>query len=209
MSECGLYSILLQTEVERVWSLVYTKKQKDAVIIALDHLDKDFFELQVGYTMIPWLDVPHLPVTHIGDSLTANLTYTNHQETYSNGILTIKPHLRGRRASVQTDQTTSLWLGTCLHHVHPHVSGGSNYYLAATQQLSRNDFFGQIIYKHDAENPRTSTDATPISSPIMTPMQSQLVRPSAHIDTHGVTVKVEMITLALDSGSKCILKETI
>lgn len=208
MSECGLYSILLQTEVERAWSLVYAKKQKDAVILALDHLDKDFFQVQVGFTMVPWLDVPQMPVTHIGDSMTQNLTYTTHQETYSNSILSIKPHLRGRRASVQTDQTATLWLGTCLHHVHPHLSGGSNYYLAATQQLSRNDFFGQIIYKHDLEM-NTSNEPFPYSSTVMPPNQSSIVRPLAQVNTHGVTVKAEMITLSLDIGSKCILKDTI
>ena len=201
MSECGLYSILLQTDVERAWSLVYAKHQKDAVLIALDNLDRDFFEVRVGLTMIPWLDLPRLPVSHIGDSLTQNLTYTHHEEHYSNSILSIKPHLRGRRASVQTDQTMTLWLGTCLHHVHPHVSGGSNYYLASSHQLSRNEFFGQIIYKHDLE----------IQHPIeaVSVHQPSNVRPSTQIDTHGVTVKVEMITLALDVGSKCILKETI
>jgi len=209
MSECGLYSILLQTEVERVWTLVYTKKQKDAIIISLDHLDKDFFQVQVGFTMMPWLDVPHLPITHIGDSLTANLTSIKHQETYTNGVLSIKPHLRGRRASVQTDQTVSLWLGTCLQHVHPHVSGGSNYYLAATQQLSRNDFFGQIIVKHDADMPQTSIESAPTIPSTMAPMQSPIVRPLAQIDSPGMTVKVEMVTLALDIGSKCILKEYI
>lgn len=208
MSELGLYSISLQTDVERAWCLVYAKKQRDAVVVALDNLDKDFFQVRVGYTMIPWLQVPHLPVTHIGDSLTTNVTYTHTQEVYSDSILSIKPHLRGRRASVQTDQTATVWLGTCLHHAQPHLSGGANYYLAGTQQLSRNDFFGQILAKHDLEIQPNDPIAAQ-SSPIMAPFASTTLRPSAQYSSQGVTVKVEMISLALDIGSKCLVKENV
>lgn len=212
-----MYSIALETEVERAWCLVYARKQKDAVVIALEHLDKDFFQVHVAFSMIPWLDVPSLGLTHLGDSLTTNIIYTDGNQVYTNAILTHNSHLRGRRASVQQmDDATTIWLGTCLHHVSPQsllsMSGGANYYIASANNMERNMFFGQVLAMHDTDLQapnRQDAEQQQQQHPQLQSAASPALRPATHYSTNGVTVKVEMITLMLNNGSKCLLKEYI
>ena len=204
--------------MERAWCLVYARKRKDAVVIALEHLDKDFFQVHVAFSMIPWLDVSSLGVTHLGDSLTTNIIYTDGREVYTNAILTCNTHLRGRRASVQqTADTITIWLGTSLHHVSPQsllsMSGGANYYIASTMHMERNMFFGHVLAMHDTDlhgrNCQGATLQQQQQQQHMTSAESPALRPATHHSNNGVTVKVEMITLILNNGSKCLLKEYI
>lgn len=206
MSECGIYSITLTTDAERVFCLVYAKKRREAEAIAFEQLNSSFFQVDVAFALIPWLDLDALPVTHIGDSMTTNITYADGQHNYTNTILTCNAHLRGRRASVQVmEKSVTIWLGTCLHHVPLQLTGGANYYIATTNGLTRNAFLNEIMTKHDTEleMPQQLQSAATLQS------AASSLRPTMQYCTNGVTVKIEMMTLILNRGSVCLAKDTM